>query len=161
MPKYDWYRRRWAVLERDRFTCRYCGQFAPNVMLHVDHVVPVSEGGTDDLDNLVVACAACNQGKNAYHAGDVVDGLANVRKVRRALTSKLARPTVSTVVLQWIAKQPNPVDKFEIMAATGYSDRAVSMALAELIPSGALQIVGKRSRKNLLSVPDDLPHAQS
>jgi hypothetical protein len=33
-------------------------------MLHVDHVVPRSAGGTDTPSNLVVACAACNVGRN-------------------------------------------------------------------------------------------------
>lgn len=41
-------------------TCVYCG--APSE--HVDHVLPVSKGGTNDLDNLVAACAACNLTKS-------------------------------------------------------------------------------------------------
>jgi predicted Rossmann fold nucleotide-binding protein DprA/Smf involved in DNA uptake len=56
---------RWSVLERDNFTCRYCGQHAPNVMLEVDHVVPVAEGGDDSLENLVTSCVSCNRGRNA------------------------------------------------------------------------------------------------
>ena len=56
---------RWKVLERDNFTCRYCGQKAPDAHLEVDHIIPVSEGGTDDEDNLTTACFACNRGKSA------------------------------------------------------------------------------------------------
>lgn len=63
-----WYRIRWEVLQRDDFTCRYCGQFAPSVLLTASHVVPQSEGGTDDPANLVAACYACIQGKKAYRA---------------------------------------------------------------------------------------------
>lgn len=55
---------RFAVLERDEFTCRYCGRAAPDVELHIDHVKPVSKGGTNALDNLVTACADCNLGKS-------------------------------------------------------------------------------------------------
>jgi hypothetical protein len=33
------------------------------VALHVDHVVPVSLGGTNGASNLVTACSACNHGK--------------------------------------------------------------------------------------------------
>lgn len=55
---------RWRVLERDNFTCRYCGQSAPDVVLHVDHIVPIAEGGNTIEANLVTACAACNLGKS-------------------------------------------------------------------------------------------------
>lgn len=52
-------------MERDNFTCQYCGQHAPNVTLEVDHIVPVCNGGEDSLDNLKTSCSACNGGKNA------------------------------------------------------------------------------------------------
>lgn len=57
-------RTRYEVFERDGYTCQYCGAKAPNVELHVDHIVPVSKGGTNDLSNLVTACAECNLGKS-------------------------------------------------------------------------------------------------
>lgn len=31
----------------------------------MDHVIPRKHGGTDDVENLVPACAPCNQSKNA------------------------------------------------------------------------------------------------
>ena len=59
-----WGQKRFAVLERDGFKCRYCGRGAKeNVVLQVDHVVPRSAGGTDDLSNLLTACSECNGGK--------------------------------------------------------------------------------------------------
>lgn len=57
------YKNRFNVLERDGFTCQYCGARAPAVVLHVDHVVPVSRGGVNDASNLTTACSACNVGK--------------------------------------------------------------------------------------------------
>ena len=60
-----YYALRWKILERDKFTCQYCGQKAPNVLLEVDHVIPVENGGTDDESNLITACWACNRGKNS------------------------------------------------------------------------------------------------
>lgn len=54
---------RWTVFARDGFRCRYCGDTPPNCVLVVDHELAVVRGGTDDLDNLVTACEACNQGK--------------------------------------------------------------------------------------------------
>ena len=58
-------RLRFEVLRRDNHTCRYCGASAPDVALTVDHVMPMALGGTDDLDNLVTACADCNAGKSS------------------------------------------------------------------------------------------------
>lgn len=56
---------RFQVLRRDNHACRYCGQTAPDVKLHVDHVVPAALGGSDDPENLVTACSDCNSGKAA------------------------------------------------------------------------------------------------
>lgn len=54
---------RFRVLRRDGFTCRYCGRRPPDVVLHIDHVVAVANGGTNDERNLITACALCNMGK--------------------------------------------------------------------------------------------------
>lgn len=54
---------RFRILERDRFTCRYCGRRAPHVELEVDHVHPRSKDGKDDDANLVAACFDCNRAK--------------------------------------------------------------------------------------------------
>jgi hypothetical protein len=51
-----WGKIRHTVLHRDAFICQYCGDAAT----HVDHVMPRSRGGSDDLANLVAACAPCN-----------------------------------------------------------------------------------------------------
>lgn len=60
------------ILERNGYTCQLCGAgpgdtdpFNPNrkVRLNIDHIVPVSQGGTEDKDNLRVLCSACNQGR--------------------------------------------------------------------------------------------------
>lgn len=55
---------RFDVFNRDGFTCQYCGSTPPKVVLHVDHVVPVAEGGKNDPDNLITACEDCNLGKS-------------------------------------------------------------------------------------------------
>ena len=58
-------KKRFEIFARDNFTCQYCGQKAPQVVLHVDHIHPVSKGGTNDPSNLVTACSSCNTGKGA------------------------------------------------------------------------------------------------
>jgi hypothetical protein len=65
-------RLRFAIFARDQFTCRYCGAQPPEVVLHVDHVLPVSKGGTNEESNLVTACQACNLGKSARKLDSVL-----------------------------------------------------------------------------------------
>ncbi len=58
-----WLAMRASVFERDGFACTYCGD--ADGPLHCDHVVPVSRGGTNDIDNLATACFRCNCSKGA------------------------------------------------------------------------------------------------
>lgn len=69
-------RLRFEVFKRDGFKCAYCGAHPPQVILHCDHIHPVAEGGTNDIDNLVTACVACNQGKSDKLLSDVPLSLA-------------------------------------------------------------------------------------
>lgn len=54
---------RFEVFKRDAFACQYCGRRPPDVILEVDHITAIAEGGTDDLLNLLTACWDCNRGK--------------------------------------------------------------------------------------------------
>lgn len=51
------------VMKRDRFTCTYCGKPGTDVELQVDHIIPVSKGGSNHIANLTTACRYCNQSK--------------------------------------------------------------------------------------------------
>lgn len=48
------------VLLRDRYTCQYCGEEFQPGFLTLDHVLPVSQGGKTQWDNVVAACKTCN-----------------------------------------------------------------------------------------------------
>ena len=54
---------RFEVFKRDNFTCQYCGKTAPDVILEVDHINPVKNGGDNNIMNLITACFDCNRGK--------------------------------------------------------------------------------------------------
>ena len=54
---------RFEVFKRDSFTCQYCGRKAPDVVLEVDHINPVSKGGENAILNYVTSCFDCNRGK--------------------------------------------------------------------------------------------------
>lgn len=86
-------RLRFEILRRDNHTCQYCGGKAPDVILHVDHVIPVTLGGTDQPGNLVAACKDCNSGKSSAKLdGPAVEGL-NSRAAAYAidLTDRMTR----------------------------------------------------------------------
>ena len=55
-----WSKIRERILIRDGYCCQYCGSEDATT---VDHVLPISKGGTDDPDNLVAACTRCNYSK--------------------------------------------------------------------------------------------------
>jgi hypothetical protein len=57
-------RLRFEIFKRDRFRCVYCGRTSPVVVLHVDHFIPVAEGGDNDPANLFTSCSDCNLGKS-------------------------------------------------------------------------------------------------
>lgn len=59
-------KRRFDVLERDKFRCIRCGRSAADgIVLHVDHKVAVCNGGLDEMENLQTLCEECNLGKGA------------------------------------------------------------------------------------------------
>lgn len=75
-------RTRFEVFKRDQFKCQYCGAAAPEVLLTVDHIRPVADGGGRDLLNLITACNVCNAGKAAVPLSDsaaVTKQMAQVR----------------------------------------------------------------------------------
>jgi len=57
---------RLRVLQRDNYTCFYCGGDATQA----DHVIPISKmGDALDMDNMVAACARCNNAKGNKSQG--------------------------------------------------------------------------------------------
>lgn len=56
------------VKERDDYTCRKCGNSTyreSNLLLEIDHIVPVSKGGLTEENNLQTLCWKCNRTKGA------------------------------------------------------------------------------------------------
>lgn len=86
---------RFEVFKRDDFQCQYCGAKAPNVTLHVDHIKPVSRGGTNEIMNLVASCHACNMGKTNRELRD-----ANIIELKKRIKG-IQKSTPSPEYLAW------------------------------------------------------------
>jgi hypothetical protein len=56
---------RQQIAETARFRCSYCltSQHVIGPLLEIDHIVPQARGGTDDEENLFLACPMCNSHK--------------------------------------------------------------------------------------------------
>lgn len=88
---------RFEVLKRDKFACQYCGAKAPDVLLEIDHIVPVAGGGTNDITNLASSCKTCNGGKGARLLSD--DTV--VAKQRAQLEELAARREQLELMMRW------------------------------------------------------------
>ena len=88
---------RFEVFKRDSFTCQYCGRMAPDVVLEVDHIKPVSKGGKNELINLVTACLECNRGKSNVELSDD----SAIRKQEKQLQELAERKEQLEMMLKW------------------------------------------------------------
>ena len=88
---------RFEVFKRDSFRCQYCGNAAPDVLLEIDHIKPVKEGGTNDIINLLTACRDCNRGKGAR----LIDDNSVIEKQRRQLEELNERRLQLEMMMEW------------------------------------------------------------
>ena len=52
------------IYNRSEGHCGICGRFIPLEEYTIDHIIPLSKGGTNDLDNLQACCSFCNKAKD-------------------------------------------------------------------------------------------------
>ena len=53
-----------GVKEKFFYTCQICGKAEPEVVLTEDHIIPLSKGGDDSIQNIQPLCKPCNSQKN-------------------------------------------------------------------------------------------------
>ena len=60
-----------SVRERAKYLCEYCHslELLSANRFTIDHIVPRSLGGSDDLNNLALACRRCNERRYNFVAG--------------------------------------------------------------------------------------------
>jgi hypothetical protein len=81
------------LFERDGWSCRYCGEHLDAATATLDHVIPVSRGGTNDAENLATSCMMCNSIKSGRTLDEVASLiLASVQRRRTRPTSVEQHP---------------------------------------------------------------------
>jgi 5-methylcytosine-specific restriction endonuclease McrA len=80
------------IYARDEFTCQYCAGVHPTQELTFDHVVPVSQGGRKDWENIVTCCVSCNRRKGGRTPEEARMRL--IRSPRRPISAPAIRITI-------------------------------------------------------------------
>ena len=76
--------KRRALLRRDRGRCFYCQKRLRIGDLHVDHLEPISSGGSTRMENSVASCESCNREKGATPASRYLHILYRLHRLSRA-----------------------------------------------------------------------------
>lgn len=66
------------IYNKDNGICAICGKFVPLDDYTVDHIIPISKGGTNDMGNLQCAHKVCNQVKQDILPEDLMDKLSDI-----------------------------------------------------------------------------------
>ena len=80
------------IYARDEFKCQYCADVFPTPELTFDHVMPVSQGGRKDWENIVTCCVSCNRRKGGRTPEEARMRL--IRPPRRPMSAPAIRITI-------------------------------------------------------------------
>jgi len=90
--------------EQQNHRCCYCGEhFTHYNPATIEHVIPKARGGTDDYDNLVVACEPCNRQR-----GDELSAILNQQRSAAPRVKKNKGSKYIIIVTPKQYEQPYP-----------------------------------------------------
>lgn len=125
---------RFEVFKRDSFKCQYCGRAAPDVILEVDHILPVAEGGDNEPLNLITSCRDCNRGKGKKKLADTTA----IDRQRQQLEDLNAIREQTEMLVQW-KRELLMMDEMKVSAI---DDLFTAMAGYQLTEHGRKMILG-------------------
>lgn len=125
---------RFEVFKRDRFTCQYCGRMSPDVILEVDHIKPVAEGGTNKMLNLITSCRDCNRGKGKIRLSDDTE----LKKQQKELQELADKREQLKMMMEWRMELSN-LEEEEIDHISDYLYSKTGHSLAQ---PGRVQAMG-------------------
>ena len=137
---------RFEVFKRDGFKCQYCGASAPDVLLDVDHIHPVSKDGTNDILNLITSCKSCNAGKSDR----TLDDSTAVKKQQAQLAELQARREQLEMMLQWRDGLKDIVEDQIDAIESAWAEAAVGWHLNETGMKTARQLLKKHGLQRVL-----------
>ena len=137
-------KKRFEILSRDNFTCRYCGRSAPEVILEVDHIIPRKYSGSNENDNLITACRDCNRGKGASFTVNEDAGIIFVETPKKIFKNTMvhfvyAEPKTKRVQL---IMQPSVVKRARLAA------ESINLSLNEYIHRAITEKLDREGSKN-------------
>jgi hypothetical protein len=102
---------RFEVFKRDKFICQYCGRLAPDVILEIDHINPIANGGDNSILNLITACRDCNRGKGKR----LLTESEELKKQQTQLQELSERKEQLEMMIEW-RKELNDLHNQEVQA---------------------------------------------
>lgn len=127
---------RFEVFKRDSFKCQYCGRSSPDVILEVDHIVPVAEGGDNSILNLITSCRDCNRGKSKTLLSD----LTAVERQQKHLEDMNAIKEQSEMMIEW-RKELMLIEERQIDALDEHISKMTGYGMSD---------VGRRNMRNYI-----------
>ena len=142
-----YYALRWQILERDNFTCQYCGQRAPDAKLEIDHIIPVEEDGKDTEDNLITSCYACNRGKSGLMIRRKRASKRNPAKPYSGIEKVFDTPFRQAEILKIVQDHPEGINAKVISKSANIATNNTRVVLFRLFKKGLV----RRIRKGIYS----------
>lgn len=140
---------RFEIFKRDNFTCQYCGKSAPEVILNVDHINPVANGGTNDTFNLITSCFECNNGKRDKKLSDTSE----LDKQRNDLEALNERKKQLELMMEWKYELIN-LDNQKLDMLIEYIEETLTTTITEVGQRKLKRWLKKYDFKDLVSATD-------
>lgn len=144
----DWYLRRYIpvdlkckIIERDNYSCSICGKEIVSGdiparrlvkmgtgLFHIDHIVPVIQGGRATEENLRLTCPKCNQSRKKTYTFEQIVDFCHDSEQDKSLREKLLQNAASC--------RPNPIQSNPIQSNTNTKPNADANEFVVVVNSG-------------------------